>query len=245
MSMKKRNLSLPLDDPLPTEPQVARFLREHPEFLARHPAVLADLRVPHPTGNAVSLIERQVDVLREQQRHLDQGYRELIEIARANEALKARLHRLTLKLLRARGLRAVVAALMEGLAEEGRVEIGGLLVFAKPLLNPSDPAEALPEFVGRESPGCAAFTDLLASGQPICGMPETSRAAALFGAMAPELRSAALVPLGFRHWTGVLGAGSRDPNRYTAGLGIEFLAQLGEITSAVLDPYLADPPATD
>ncbi len=239
--MSKRDLPLPLGEPLLTESQVASFLRDHPEFLARHPALLAELRVPHQSGDAVSLIERQVDVLREQQRHLDQGYRDLIQIAHDNEDLKGRLHGLTLKLLRARDLEGVVTALTEGLSAEGRVEISGLLVFALP---EAARGQALPAFVGTDSPARVAFADLLASRQPMCGAPEATQGAALFGTQAPEVRSAALVPLGCRHWTGVLAAGSRDPERYTAGLGVEFLAQLGEITSAVLDPYLAGPLAS-
>jgi uncharacterized protein len=234
-----RDLPLPLDDPLPTEPQVASFLREHPEFLSRHPALLAEMRVPHQTGGSVSLIERQVEILRAQQRVLDQGYRELIQIACDNEDLKDRLHRLTLRLLRVRDLKSFLTALQEGLADEGRAEISGLLVFARPTLKPG---EAIRSFVGEEGPEHAAFVDLLRARQLVCGAPEAAQGVALFGTEAREVRSAALVPLGCRHWTGVLGAGSRDPDRYPAGLGVEFLAQLGEVTSAILDPYLPGPP---
>ena len=45
---------------------IVRFLRDHPDFFERHPELLADMLLPHETGSAVSLVERQVSVLREQ-----------------------------------------------------------------------------------------------------------------------------------------------------------------------------------
>ena len=45
--------------------QVADFLRRHPAFFVEHDELLADLIVPHEAGHAVSLVERQVKLLRE------------------------------------------------------------------------------------------------------------------------------------------------------------------------------------
>ena len=49
------------------ENEVADFLRTHPDFFERHLALLTELVVPHSSrGGAVSLLERQVGVLRDQ-----------------------------------------------------------------------------------------------------------------------------------------------------------------------------------
>jgi hypothetical protein len=82
------------------EEAVARYLAEHPEFFQRHPEALAHLKLAHETGGrAVSLIERQVQVLRSREQDLQRQLRELIAIARENDVLGTRLHRLALALI--------------------------------------------------------------------------------------------------------------------------------------------------
>ena len=88
------------------EEQIAEHLIAHPEFFERHPGVLARLKLPHQRGSAaVSLVERQVLVLREKHAALEQKLRELIENGRANDTIADRMHRLTRRLLRGARLR--------------------------------------------------------------------------------------------------------------------------------------------
>ena len=97
---------------LPAEEQVAEFLVAHPEFFERHGSVLARMHLPHQRGSAaVSLVERQVLVLREKHGALEKKLVELIEYGRANDAIVDRVHRLTRRLLRARDAAGTVAAL--------------------------------------------------------------------------------------------------------------------------------------
>ena len=94
------------------EDQIADFLVAHPDFFERHGAVLARIKLPHQRGSAaISLVERQVLVLRDKHAALEKKLHELIENGRANDAISDRLHRLTRRLLRARDAAGVVAAL--------------------------------------------------------------------------------------------------------------------------------------
>ena len=66
-----------------TETSVEDYLKERPGFFERRPQLLATMKVQHPTtGQTVSLIERQVALLREQNRGLEEKLMELVEIAR-------------------------------------------------------------------------------------------------------------------------------------------------------------------
>ena len=104
---------------LPAEEQVAEFLVAHPEFFERHGSVLARLQLPHQRGSAaVSLVERQVLVLREKHGALEKKLLELIEYGRANDAIADRVHRLTRRLLRARDAAGCIAALETSLRED-------------------------------------------------------------------------------------------------------------------------------
>src|SRR5512139_3189487 len=101
------------------EDQIGEYLVGHPEFFERHPGVLARLQLPHQRGSAaVSLVERQVLVLREKHGALEQKLKELIENGRANDAITDRVHRLTRRLLRARDFNAVIAGLETSLRED-------------------------------------------------------------------------------------------------------------------------------
>ncbi len=53
------------------EAQVSDYLRAHPDFLVQHPELLETLELNHTSGSAVSLIERQVEILRGRSQRLE------------------------------------------------------------------------------------------------------------------------------------------------------------------------------
>ena len=76
------------------ELEIIDYLRAHPDFFERHPEALAAIDIPHPTGDAVSLIERQVRTLRAQSNNYRGQLESLVSVARENDGLAKRLHRL-------------------------------------------------------------------------------------------------------------------------------------------------------
>src|SRR5690349_21393105 len=84
------------------EERIERYLSLNPDFFERHQPLLARMRLPHMrTGSTVSLVERQVEVLREQKTDADRRLAEFVAVARANDQLADRIHRFTRRLLRA------------------------------------------------------------------------------------------------------------------------------------------------
>jgi hypothetical protein len=84
------------------EERIERYLSLNPDFFERHQPLLARMRLPHMrTGSTVSLVERQVEVLREQKTDADRRLAEFIAVARANDTLAERIHRFTRRMLRA------------------------------------------------------------------------------------------------------------------------------------------------
>src|SRR5215510_669622 len=101
------------------EESVARYLQHNPDFFERHQPLLARLRLPHArTGSTISLVERQVEVLREKQTSLEQKLAEFVRVARANDALADKVHRFTRRILRARTREAVLAQVEASLRED-------------------------------------------------------------------------------------------------------------------------------
>jgi len=99
---------------------VAEYLQTYPDFFERNSPLLIKLRLPHlrDVGATVSLVERQVEVLRERNQSLERKLKELVDVARANDALADRIHRLSQRLIRVRTLPETISAVEASLRED-------------------------------------------------------------------------------------------------------------------------------
>jgi uncharacterized protein YigA (DUF484 family) len=220
-------MSLQQDDRDPSideqEAELADYLVAHPDFFHRHPEALAAIDIPHPTGDAVSLIERQVRTLREQATTYRQQLETLLAVARENDGLAKRLHRLTLALIETETFDEVLNTLQDELREQFQADAVEMKLFASEQLD----AHA-------HEPGPALFRDFLERSRPNCGRLDKAKLEYLFGPQAGETGSAALIPLKAPPMAGVLAIGSRDPDRFHEGKSVDFLQRLAEVVSAKL-----------
>src|SRR5262245_42273766 len=114
------------------ETAIADYLQGNPDFFERHATVLTKLKLPHNRGSsAISLVERQVAALRDKNEKLETRLRELIEVARGNDVLAAKIHRLACRLVRAEGASAVMDGLEASLREDFGASEWLLLVTAE------------------------------------------------------------------------------------------------------------------
>src|SRR5580658_11109862 len=99
---------------------VADYLQTFPDFFERNSSLLTKLRLPHirDSGTTVSLVERQVEVLRERNQSLERKLKELVDVARSNDALAERIHRMSQRLIRTHTLLETIAALETSLRED-------------------------------------------------------------------------------------------------------------------------------
>ena len=205
------------------EEQIAAYLETHPDFFNRHPGALAAIDIPHPTGDAVSLIERQVRTLRAQTADYRRQLENLVSVARENDALAKRLHRLTLALIETHSFDEVLNTLQDELREQFKADAVEMKLFA------ADQLEA-----HSHEPGPALFSDFIRRGRPNCVQLDKEKLTYLFGPQAGETGSAALIPLSAPPLAGVLAIGSRDPDRFHEGKSVDFLQRLAEVVSVTL-----------
>ena len=64
--------------------QVVQFLEANPKFFERNQDLLSQLKISHPTGDAVSLVERQVSLLRDKISRQDKEQDVLLKAAEQN-----------------------------------------------------------------------------------------------------------------------------------------------------------------
>lgn len=219
----------------PGPKSVAAYLRDNPDFFERHADLLLELSVPHDGGaGAVSLVERQIELLRRRNEELRRTLEEYVANARASDELAGKLNRLVTRLLASRDPGERVRSLPVNLREIFSLDFVRLLLFDAA---PDDYADV---------PGLAATPreDLMAEGlsavlkanAPRCGRFSFEQREFLFGKDAGEVASAALAPLGHRGKLGLLALGSRDPDHYHRGKSTEFLGRVSAIVAAAVSP---------
>ncbi len=205
--------------------EVENYLQQHPEFFQEHLELLEKISVPHPSGKAVSLISKQLELFRHRHHDMETQLNTLIEIARDNDKSANKMHELTLAVLEAESVETMIENLNVVLtecfltdffaikivtAEQYEVPITGLFI----------------------EPGCAELTHFvkeLGSNQASCGKPTLAQATFLFADNALEVQSCAIIPMVFTEIEGLIAIGSRDAERFHYSMGHLFLTQMSEI----------------
>ena len=213
----------------PDEAHVAAYLARHPEFFDRHGALLGALKLPHARGDGstVSLVERQVDMLRERLRESELKLHTLVDNGRANDALADKIHRLACRLIHARDAGLRLALIEASLREDfGAGEF--VIVLTRPGSSLGAVAASSLRIVAAEDPGLDSFDTLLSSGKPRCGRLRDAQRSFLFPGADIAIGSVALVPLGPGGLLGLLAIASPDADRFNPTMSTDFLARIGE-----------------
>jgi len=216
-----------------SEGEIARFLLETPGFFERHAEALAAVRLASPHGpRAVSLQERQMEMLRDKIKGLEHKIIEMIRAGQDNEAIADRLHRFTRAILLTANPIDLPEVIVREIKHEFIVPRVALRVWGA-----ADPYAAL-RFAQGVSDDVRMFAASLEA--PYCGV--NSGFEACQWLEEPDT-VASLAMIALRHGGpagtfGLLVVGSPDPTRYSADMGTEFLARLGDIASAGLSRLL-------
>jgi len=217
------------------EAAVASYLAATPEFFDRHAQLLAKIRLPDMRSGAstVSLLERQVEVLRERNRELERKVKDFVEVARENDVLGTRVLAMARRLIAAKDHASAVAAIESALREEFGAGQSVLVLTAARA--PEGLAESrFLRIMPAEAPELRSFDTLFSAGKPRCGQLRDSQREFLFGGDAGEIGSVALVPLGGKAGLGLLACGSHDSQRFNPTMSTDFLAHIGELIAAAL-----------
>jgi uncharacterized protein YigA (DUF484 family) len=225
-----------LDDGI-SEQAVRDYLQANPDFFERNSALLGALHLPHGSGGAVSLVERQVSILRQKELRLERKLRELISVARANDALVGKIHALALRLLESSSLDATIRCIEEAMRAGFGADQAVLVLFGDPGNFADVQAGRFFTVVDRDSDALGPFATFLGSKRPRCGQVRDSQREFLFQGDADDIGSVALVPLGRKAQIGFLAIGSTDANRFHPGMSIDFLARVGELVATALERY--------
>ncbi len=223
-----------------TEADIANYLANNPAFFERHAELLSSVQLTSPHGQrAVSLQERQMEMLRERIKGLEHKIMEMVRNSQDNVALFDRLHRFTRSALAASEGTALADGMVASLKHEFMIPQVALRLWG--LGDGMGAAYAGAAIAQPVSDDVKSFATSLTL--PYCGANSGFEASEWLDDAA-SVTSMAMVPLRQGDSSfGLLVLGSPDPTRYTASMGTEFLVRIGEIASAGLARLRAAPAA--
>lgn len=227
-------LSVPKDSGAETklsERELVAYLKAHPDFLSRHPDLIEAIELRHKAGSAVSLIERQVDMLRAKNQRLEDRLKRLTDAARDNEARTLHTQRLARTLIRAPSLAAVAAGLGKSMREDFGIDEVFVGVSATHFRRHDIAGIQSVEPDGRLA---RAYENFFRTRLIECGPIAADRALLLFPKAGKPILSAAVVPLEKEKSLGVLALGSADAERFQPRQGKLFLELAADLVAAAI-----------
>jgi uncharacterized protein YigA (DUF484 family) len=211
---------------------VAQYLADHPQFFVEHAGLLGEVKLSSPlTGRAVSLQERQMEVMRDKYKALELRMADLMRRGEENMAIANHFHGWTQDLLRAATPDAMPDAVVDGLMRHFSVPQASLRLWN---LAPEYAAAA---FASGVSDDVRLFANSLRA--PYCG-PNKEFEAVQWLADAASVRSTVLLPLrAGGNAFGLLVLGAPDPERFNATMATDFLVHIGDTAATALAPLRA------
>ncbi len=214
-----------------TAEQVAEYLKDHPDFFIDQDELLTQMHIPHIRGSAISLVERQMLVLRERNTEMRNRLTHLMDVARDNDRLFEKVRRLLLEMLDAQTIDELVGVVDDSLRHSFNVPFASLTLFSD-----------TPISIGRSTTLKSAQQHIsgLLSGKAFCGVLRPKELAFLFGkGQAEHIQSVAVVTLEHQGIQGVLAVGSDDQQHYSNSVDTLFLTYLADVLARLLPSMLA------
>ncbi|WP_116118676.1 DUF484 family protein [Paraburkholderia sp. BL6669N2] len=234
--------------------EVAEYLLANPEFFAEHAEMLATIRLANPHGKAaVSLQERQMEMLRDKNKHLERRLAELLRYGHENDSIASKFNRWTIRVMAERDPYALPRTIATGLRDIFDVPQAALRVwdvaeryaqadfarhvgeevriFANSLTTPYCGANTGFEAAQWLVPSVATVSDEGSAGHAAPESAHATESIALLALRDPEGKEEAPT-------FGLLVMGSADARRFHEGMATDFLTQIGALASAALSRLL-------
>lgn len=216
-----------------TEQDVVEYLRTNSDFFINHEYLLKEIKLPHHSGKAISLAERQVHVFREQRDDLQHELRDLIDIAKQNDQFFDKSKRLLMNLLEAQSLDEVMIVVENSVHNDFGLKFCSMLLFGDKLEYPVSNVKMISPLEAE-----ATLGSLTESKKAVCGRFTEDQLMCLFPGTQGKVVSAAIIPLRGNNFQGMFSLGSDDENYFESNMGSLFITYISDTLSRLLPPLL-------
>lgn len=229
MSEKQEKLSRTNEQPLIGADQVISYLKENPDFFKNHPNLIADLNFSHETGDAVSLIQRQVELLRTHHDIMRKRLADLTSHSKNNEALLKRIQALSVATAAAPTPRAILEELTKIIITEFNLDSVYLVVeHSNWPMNGNNVIGLSPEELGN-------LRNAVYNLGAYVGRPSEKLNNIIFRGGVDNAASIAMVRFKYKGVDTYLVIGSKDKDHFTNDMGTDFVCYIGDYLQALLN----------
>ena len=216
-----------------TEAQVADYLHKHPDFFEDQQDLLLNLALPHGEGEAVSLMERQISLLREGSIDTRSKLDEFVESARQNNEIFDKCRKLILNLIGAEDPDQFFAALEDSFKNDFECHAYSLIIF-------SDTPHQINHFTSSVSEMAAKdhIASLIRAKQPTLGILRPAEQDFLFRHQSNKVKSAAVLSVRKNRQIALLAIGSGDANYFKPGMGTMFIGFVADTLAKLLPKHI-------
>ena len=212
---------------------VAAYLLANPDFFVDRDRLLLKIQVPHKSKGTISLVEKQLDVIRDRQKKTRRQLREFVENAERNKEIFDKSRKLILSMMDAKQSSKFFAALEKGLKRDFGCKANSLVVFGKPKqinhFTSRIPAESAKKYVGA----------LMQSKVPKLGTLRPREQNFLFRDQSEKVKSAAVLTIRDKNkYLGMLAIGSSDTEYFTPDMDALFINFIAETLGKLLPQHL-------
>ena len=197
---------------------VRDYLIDHPDFFEENPEILEVINLSHDSGKAISLVERQITIMRDKNKALSSQVEQLIGTAKNNDQLLAKTNQLVLKLIQAEDLNSLIEALDTSLKNDFNTEFYSLTLIDKGLYASKTAANLVSEEDAKSK-----ISSLLSAQKAVSGVLREEQINFLFEQSANSVASVIALPLNSSEPLGILALGSSDADFYSHGIGTVFI----------------------
>ena len=216
--------------------EIASYLKANPEFFIEQEDLLADLSLPHESGEAISLLERQVTILRGRGADARQKLNNLLENARNNDQLFDTTRSLVLALLRAKDVTEIADVTQDQLSNHANIDSCEVILVAKKSLKVTDSVRTESEHILKKK-----FVDVFRLNRTHCGLINEEQTQYLFPTQGNSIKSTALCPvISNSDVLALIAFGNKADNYFNVNLDTLFLDFIGHVVGAVIDNQHTD-----
>jgi uncharacterized protein YigA (DUF484 family) len=208
-----------------SEHDIINYLQKDTDFFIRHPEQLLAINVSNRSGKIASLINHQVNVLKERNQHLKDKLNEMIKYAEYNEKIMAQIFELTLRLSQISHVANVTKYFCAFVKKAFDCNMIRIIVPVYDKLNSNSTVLC----VENEEPFTSLFNEFMRSNRPICGRLRAEKLKFVFGKKADKIGSSVMLPIGDNAEKGVLIFASEHESRFHPDMSTDLLSRLAQI----------------
>ncbi len=213
-----------------TEKQVVKHLQDNPEFFLNHPELLSNIKLPHDSGKAISLVEKQVNILREQGVKATEKLKDLTDNARTNDEIFDITRSLILDLLESNTIEEVSTSVQKQFAQLKNVDACELIFLNHSTQNLPTAIRVEDSKVMKEK-----FSEVFRLEKPFCAQLQEEQILYLFPFSEENITSTALCPVSTNRETlALLALGNKTANYFNVHLDTLFLDFICEVLDSVI-----------